>query len=199
MRFTGCLFCSWHENLSSCSFYLPTNKGKIIAVERNAKRFKVLKTILAKNCKNQENNIQCLNSDFLTLNPEKFKNVEYMVVDPTCSGSGTDLKEKQKSEQKDEIARLAKLANLQATILKHAFKFPGLKKLAYSTCSVNNEENEKVVEEILNYVKGQFKLVKVMPKWERRGVLGYEKCLRVDPKVDLCTGFFVAVFEKIEN
>lgn len=163
--------------------------GKVIAVERNAKRFKVLKEILDKHCRGAD--YEVLHSDFLQLNPEDFPNVEYMVVDPTCSGSGTlDHSTKNDSE------RLAKLANLQSMILKHAFKFPGLKKLAYSTCSVNVEENENVVEDVLKDVKDQFKLVSAMPNWTRRGLDGHEKCIRVDPELDLCTGFFVAVFKR---
>ena len=95
-----------------------------------------------------------------------------------------------------DAERLSKLANLQSTILQHAFKFPGLKKLAYSTCSINVEENENVVNDVMKHNQ-DFKLIKAMPSWtHRRGLLGQEMCIRVDQNIDLCTGFFVAVFQR---
>ena len=97
-----------------------------------------------------------------------------------------------------DAERLSKLANLQSTILQHAFKFPGLKKLVYSTCSVNVEENENVVNDVMKHIGNQnFKLMEAMPSWKhRRGLQGQEMCLRVDQNIDLCTGFFVAVFQR---
>ena len=70
-----------------------------------------------------------------------------------------------------------------------------MKKVVYSTCSINIEENENVVKEVLEQLE-DFKLVKAMEEWPRRGIDGFEECLRVDPDLDLCTGFFVAVFER---
>jgi len=162
-------------------------EGKVIAIERNAKRFKVLNELLQKHSEWSEDAIETKNADFLQLNPEDFPNVEYLIVDPTCSGSGLSKVEK------DPI-RLSKLANLQVMILKHALKFPSLKRVAYSTCSIFEEENEAVVEEVLKQHGDQFKLVNVLPTWERRTM--NDKCLRVDPDKDLTSGFFVAVFKK---
>ena len=162
-------------------------EGKVIAIERNAKRYKVLNELLQKHSEWSEDAIETKNADFLQLNPEDFSNVEYLIVDPTCSGSGLSKVEK------DPI-RLSKLANLQVMILKHALKFPSLKRVAYSTCSIFVEENEAVVEEVLKQHGDQFKLVNVLPTWERRTM--NDKCLRVDPDKDLTSGFFVAVFKK---
>ena len=79
-------------------------------------------------------------------------------------------------------------------ILKHALKFRGLKRCVYSTCSIFDEENIHVIEEVLKDCGKQFKLVKALPTWNRRWA--QDKCLKVDPEKDLCAGFFVAVLKK---
>jgi len=129
----------------------PNKEGCVIAVERNQKRYKVLEKLLYRHCGDLKctGNLKIIHSDFLQLKPENFPEVQYMIVDPTCSGSGSE-ENQQFNKSKEE--RLSKLSNLQSIILQHAFKFPGLKKLAYSTCSINVEENENVVQDVLKHI-----------------------------------------------
>jgi len=178
-------------------------EGCVIAVERNEKRYRVLQKLLYKHCGQDlesSGNLKIIHSDFLQLNPDKFTEVEYMIVDPTCSGSGAEDSPHFKNSKESRAERLSKLANLQSTILQHAFKFPGLKKLAYSTCSINVEENENVVNDVLKHTGQRFQLIEAMPHWtHNRGIEGFEKCLRVEPNTDLSTGFFVAVFQRFKN
>ena len=61
--------------------------------------------------------------------------------------------------------------------------------VSYSTCSVNDEENEQVVEHVLETIDG-WKLLKVLPQWKERG-LRHEEVVRSSAPGD---GFFVAVF-----
>merc|ERR1711871_1421131 len=103
-----------------------------------------------------------------------------MIVDVECSGTGRHEDVNPPIPQK-----LTELVNLQSRILRHALKFPGLKKLAYSTCSVNVEENECVVEDVLRSVGEQFGLDRAMKNWTRRGLHGRGECLRTDPALDL--------------
>ncbi len=47
--------------------------------------------------------------------------------------------------QEREGERLEKLAAFQEEALRHALRFPALRRLVYSTCSVHERENEAVL------------------------------------------------------
>jgi putative methyltransferase len=76
-----------------------------------------------------------------------------------------------------------------------------LKRIAYSTCSIHQRENEDVVAAVLPAaLELGFRLVDPFPAWHRKGlegvVEGWEKLVRTDAAEDGTDGFFVAVFEK---
>ena len=135
-----------------------------------------------------------LNSDFLDLEHENYPDVEYIVLDPSCSGTGMA---KRGGDQEDPSPdRLLKLASLQMKLLNHALGFPGVKKVVYSTCAVSEEENERVVSHVLDG-HPLWKVIPAMSNWKRRGFGTYgDKLIRADPDKDWCNGFFVAVLEK---
>lgn len=54
------------------------------------------------------------------------------------------------TSEKDLKARLEALSSFQLSILLHAFSFPAVRKITYSTCSIHAEENEHVVLSALN-------------------------------------------------
>ncbi|KAI1348633.1 S-adenosyl-L-methionine-dependent methyltransferase [Xylaria sp. FL0043] len=56
-----------------------------------------------------------------------------------------DGKETVVSSEKEMKLRLEALSSFQLTLLLHAFAFPAARKVTYSTCSVDAEENEHVV------------------------------------------------------
>ncbi|CAI5441304.1 unnamed protein product [Caenorhabditis angaria] len=180
------------------------NKGKIWAMDRANDRVATMKSLL------DASGVEIASAfcgDFLKtdVNDKKFAKVKFAIVDPPCSGSGIVKRMDEITGGNAQKERLEKLKNLQAMILKHALKFPNLKRAVYSTCSIHEEENEQVVDEVLldTYVRQNYKLKKgVLPEWTHRGLSTYEigeHCLRADPKVTLTNGFFVAVFERIKN
>lgn len=100
--------------------------------------------------------------------------------------------------------RLKQLQAFQALLLKHALlNFPNVKKVVYSTCSIYPEENEQVVDEVLEVVQDAYTLLParklLKDNWTNYSSKSYkcsDKCLYAKPDLDLCTGFFVAVFER---
>lgn len=73
--------------------------------------------------------------------------MEYILVDPSCSGSGMQNRMSLDPDEKDP-ARLKRLAGLQIKMLSHALQsFPNVKRIVYSTCSLYEEENEQVCKE----------------------------------------------------
>lgn len=167
------------------------NKGKIIAVERDQARFKTLRNFIRKR---QATCVTAINRDFLSLDRTDHCDIEYIFVDPSCSSSGTKVHDDEVSRQ-----RVGNLAVVQVKLLTYALSFPSVKEVIYSTCSIYEEENEKVVEEALRTQKN-FKLANLgeqLQGWKHFGHPNFEfgnKCLRTDVDIDRCTGFFVAKF-----
>ncbi|XP_018365523.1 PREDICTED: probable 28S rRNA (cytosine-C(5))-methyltransferase [Trachymyrmex cornetzi] len=178
------------------------NNGKIYAVEIDAKRFKTLLTQIEKThalC------VEPLNQDVLTLDPKLYSHVEYILVDPTCSGSGIiDRPKQSEMDGTPEPKRLKNLQSFQVYLLRYAlFNFPNAKRITYSTCSLHPEENEEVVDEVLANVGNAYRLLPVRQllknDWTNFSSKKYnceDLCLYSRPDDDFCNGFFVAVFER---
>jgi len=60
------------------------------------------------------------------------------------------------------------MPNLICGITSHPALVPKVKRIVYSTCSLHEEENEKVVETILE-AHPQASLAHILPQWPRRG------------------------------
>ncbi|EYC07797.1 hypothetical protein Y032_0069g400 [Ancylostoma ceylanicum] len=178
--------------------------GKVWAMDRSEERVAIMNQILEE-CGVQ--NASVFHGDFLKtdVTDKKFSKVKYAIVDPPCSGSGMVKRMDELTGGNADKGRLEKLKNLQAMILKHALKFPNLQRAVYSTCSIHEEENEQVVDEVLldTYVRQHFRLASpLLPSWSCRGLDTYEfgsDCLRADPAKTLTNGFFVAMFERISG
>lgn len=175
--------------------------GKVWAFERDVKRAQLLREMISRHVSVDEGLVTTVCLDFLSVDikSNSYLDVEYCLVDPSCSGSGIIECIDSKGADKVDAKRLQSLANFQCMIIRHAMKLPNLKRLVYSTCSIHEEENERVVQEVLE-AEPNFKLVsQPLPTWSRRGLGQYPFALdviRVDPLLDGMTGFFVACFER---
>jgi 16S rRNA (cytosine967-C5)-methyltransferase len=129
-----------------------------------------------------------------------------VLVDAPCSGTGTlarhpEIRWRLKAERLDEFHKL------QVSLLTNAVAIlkPGAR-LVYSTCSMEPEENEKVVEEVLKNTAG-VRLVPGPAAVESLGgriveglgassLFGSDGYFRTSPEVQRADGFFAAILEK---
>ena len=151
---------------------------------------------------------------------EKFKNIQAIMLDPSCSGSGMTSNHTEKSLSRDPFFcndRIKTLSNFQYQALYHATTdFPKVDCVVYSTCSLYVQENEGVVQRLLaSNVDWELCPPLCLKNWHRRGLCidkedesnnndsfvslteDQAKCLiRVHPDEDGTNGFFVACFQR---
>ncbi|KAK5645497.1 hypothetical protein RI129_006797 [Pyrocoelia pectoralis] len=167
------------------------NQGTVYAVEQDTKRYNTLTSYI------EETGATCIktiNKDVLKVTSEECPNVEYILVDPSL-----------------DQTRLNKLAYFQQLLLKYALtQFPQAKRVVYSTCSIYSQENEDVVSRVLQQ-QTNFKLVSANSLLNHsfsntlQDNVGkhlksiQNKCVYIIPKRDLMNGFFVAVFERVND
>lgn len=175
------------------------NKGCIYAVEQNSARFEILakRKILT-----NSTIVKLFNQDVLTITHEQMPNVQYIMIDPSCSGSGM-IDQLLRFDENKKPDGLYNLAGLQMKILSYAMgTFKNAEKIVYSTCSIYPEENEEVVQRCLEMCP-HWELIKPLEfaeKWKNFGSPKYKhigkKCIYAKPEIDFTNGFFVAVFQR---
>ena len=188
--------------------------GKVFAFDKDPKRLERLKANVS--LTGSSHIIEPVCQDFLTVQSNKYDTVDAILLDPSCSGSGTSvsrmdylLPSAQEIQTRGVMytdERVKQLSQFQITALKHAMEFPKVKRIVYSTCSIYHDENEGVVAQVLGHAKSHgFVLVEALPAWPRRGIesksegldIGLAKrVIRIDPVEDGTDGFFVAMFER---
>eukprot|EP00933_Yihiella_yeosuensis_P055812 TRINITY_DN5473_c0_g3_i1.p1 TRINITY_DN5473_c0_g3~~TRINITY_DN5473_c0_g3_i1.p1 ORF type:complete len:435 (-),score=76.29 TRINITY_DN5473_c0_g3_i1:92-1366(-) len=172
---------------------LMENEGQIFAFDRDKRRLQLLDDL----CK--QRGVTCVEprlQDFLKASPKdpKFSSVTHILLDPSCSSSGMT------TQPLSDANSVRDLAKNQCAVIQHAMRFPAVERIAYSTCSIYEEENEQVVQRVLDSTEGRnFELVEALPWWSRRGhsdvFEGAERCVRTSWD-DKTIGFFVALFQK---
>ena len=180
---------------------LMNNKGILIANDLTTERMKPLSL-----------NIQrcgITNCIITLMQGQWFKNMEFdkILVDAPCSGTGT-IRKSLKTLRIWNPNMVKRLSITQKQLIETAFNT--LKQngtLVYSTCSLEPEENEAVIDFLLNkYENAKLEPIK-LPSIKRSPlILEFEnnkynneikKCLRIWPQDNDTEGFFVAKLRKI--
>ncbi len=170
------------------------NTGMIIALEKHSHRFESLKANLQR--LNVKNTIVLFQDATNFRFDEKF---DYILVDAPCSGNFYSDKDWFNKRSLKEIKEKSKL---QIKMLKHAIEL--LKKdgiLVYSTCSLEPEENEYVIDQILDF---DVKLIPIEKPLERMDALNLDLkhkeiskyCTRFWPHIHNTDGFFICKMMK---
>lgn len=175
------------------------NKGLIIANEYKYIRLKPL----------QINLQRCgVANTILTLHyGERIKGkYKKILLDAPCSGTGA-IRKSLKTLKIYNKHMIKKLANAQRNLLFNGFNI--LEKngtLVYSTCSLEPEENEKVVNSLLeNFEDAKLEEIKIKNLKRSEAILNFEnktfneeikKCLRIWPQDNNTGGFFIAKIRK---
>ncbi len=124
---------------------LAANKAHIIASDLYFNRVKLIKKTSANVGLDK---VECLVGDALSLNFNK--KFDKILLDAPCSGFGV-LRRRSDLRWKKNENDIADLANIQYSLLKKAavsLKSGG--EMVYSTCSIDIEENDKIIEKFLN-------------------------------------------------
>ena len=186
----------------------------ITAVELHPHRARLLQRLLAPNqespgsessVSSSTQQLRVLIADASTLPPS----AEYdrVLADVPCSGTGT-LARNPEIKLRLALPDLLELATRQQAILRSAIAqlAPGGRAI-YSTCSLEREENENVIEQVaqtdsfrvldcrteLDRLKREGELTWPDPKSLTRGPY-----LRTLPGIHPCDGFFAAILERIQ-
>lgn len=125
---------------------LTNNKSNITACEMNNIRFERLKYNMEKL---GVKNINIMKKDSRIL--DDFFAFDNILLDAPCSGSGTIVLNDENTYKNFSLNLVNKTCKLQKTLLNKALKL--LKKgntMIYSTCSILQEENEDIVQNVLN-------------------------------------------------
>ncbi len=173
---------------------LMNNKGTIIArdihehklklVERNAKRLGI-------------NIIKTENFSGDQLDKKLVDTADKVLVDAPCSGLGIIRRKPEIKYRKQEKDR-KEIASIQYDILKNAAKYVKIGgELVYSTCTINPEENDIVVQKFLNN-NSNYVLIDLNKEYNDL-VLGLntKATIQLYPNVHNTDGFFISKLKRI--
>lgn len=165
------------------------SKNLIVAGDLYAHRIKTLR----ENCEKQGvDNVQILLYDAEKSLPFAGESFEWVLLDAPCSGTGT-IRHNPEIRYFLQEKDFRELSGKQLKLLENASKL--VKQgghLIYSTCSLEREENEKVIEDFLKKNKDFSKNSPPVPE----KFLTKESFARTFPQRDNVDGFFIAFLHR---
>lgn len=164
-------------NVYSCDIY----DHRLKLISDGAKRLGITNIITTRNDASSHN--------------EKIPMADRILCDVPCAGLGV-IRKKPEIRYKD-YNEIEKLPELQYGILKKSseyLKTDGI--LVYSTCSLNPDENESVINRFLSE-NPSFESVKVLPELKRHGA--DTDYISLMPHIHGCDGFFISAVKKIKD
>jgi 16S rRNA (cytosine967-C5)-methyltransferase len=176
-------------------------KAAITAVELHPHRARLLQKLLHPHASRIQ--IIAANAQHLPLSLR----FDRILADVPCSGTGT-LARNPEIKWRLTLDDLAELHQRQLAILRSALAQVAPRgRLIYSTCSLEKEENENVVEQALSE-NNSFRLLNCRPELDRLKTTGEltwpdpaslmrGPYLRTIPSLHNCDGFFAAILENI--
>jgi 16S rRNA (cytosine967-C5)-methyltransferase len=175
----------------------------ITAVELHPHRARLLQKRLGTHQSQSAARIQIVTADALHL--PLSRPFDRVLADVPCSGTGT-LARNPEIKWRLTVDDLAELPQRQLAILRSALAQVAPKgRLIYSTCSLEKEENENVVEQALS--ENSFRLLDCRTELDRLKAAGEltwpdlasltrGPYLRTSPGLHPCDGFFAAILER---
>jgi 16S rRNA (cytosine967-C5)-methyltransferase len=174
--------------------------ASITAVEIHPHRARLMQKLFPRNA----HSIQILTADARNL--PLTQAFDRVLADVPCSGTGT-LARNPEIKWRLQPADLTELHDRQLTILRSAVShLKPAARLIYSTCSLEKEENEDVVEQALRAVRNlcrvdcRTELERLRAErfltWPNPATLSRGPYLRTIPGMHPCDGFFAAIVER---
>ena len=156
------------------------DRAMIVAADRSATR---MATVVNTMRQHELQSITPVLLDAVEQLPFAASSFDKVLVDAPCSGTGT-LRRNPEIRWRLTPVDIVTLAQQQKQILKRAIEVvkPG-GRLVYSTCSVELEENEEVIDEVL-VIDERFQLGKTIRTWPQR---------------EGCDGFYISVFQRRQD
>lgn len=172
---------------------LMENKGYILANELDKIRYEKLKYNVA----NQGANIvEVINGRGEKIGENYKEKFDKVLLDTPCSGEGRFSANNVQSYRGWSLKTVNELTKIQKKLFKSAYnalKTKGI--MVYSTCTLNKEENEKIVQWALENF--ELKLIDTKIEIKDSILVIQEMALKILPSKDM-EGFFVAKFKKIK-